>query len=153
MIQAEYVALPADQVCVECVVALYFADQRPLDGPAAVLDWRLDGQLTKMLVEGCIKGRAGEHVLLQGNGKVKAEWVLFVGGGKWQGLCAETHAALICHMLTVARNAGFRDLALLFAPHEDVDRELLHQQLVAALATSGEGVRTCCFASCNDLSV
>ena len=145
MNQLEQVALKADSLPGESVVALYFADQKPLDGPAALLDWRLDGQLTKMLVDGEIQGRAGEHVMLQNNGKLKADWVLFVGGGKWYGLCEETHASLVRHMLSVARQAGFKDISLAFMPHEDADPKVLQQQIEKALSLEGAGIENCRF--------
>lgn len=145
MNQLERVALSADCLPGESVVALYFSDQRPLDGPAALLDWRLDGQLTKMLINGEVQGRAGEHVMLQSNGKLKADWVLFVGGGKWYGLCEETHASLVRHMLSVARQAGFKDVSLAFLPHEEVDQKILQQQIEKALAVEGAGIDTCHF--------
>ncbi len=141
----EQVPLKADSLPGESVVALYFADQKPLDGPAALLDWRLDGQLTKMLVDGEIQGRAGEHVMLQNNGKLKADWVLFVGGGKWYGLCEETHASLVRHMLSVARQAGFKDVSLAFMPHEEADPKVLQQQIEKALSIEGVGIENCRF--------
>ena len=149
----ERVPLPADVINGESVVALYFSDQKPLDGPAALLDWRLDGQLTKMLLNGDIEGRAGEHVMLQNNGKLKADWVLFVGGGKWHGLCEETHAALVRHMLSVARQAGFKDVSLSFLPHEEVAPDSLQQQIESALLSEGEGVVTCRFSCETEISV
>ena len=141
----EQLALKADSLPGESVVALYFADQKPLDGPAALLDWRLDGQLTKMLVDGEIQGRAGEHVMLQNNGKLKADWVLFVGGGKWYGLCEETHASLVRHMLSVAGQAGFKDVSLAFMPHEETDPKVLQQQIEKALSVVGAGIENCRF--------
>lgn len=145
MIQADRVTLPVDELPGEAVVVLYFADQKPLEGPAAVLDWRLDGQLTRMLLDKQIRGRAGEHVMLQGNGKFLAGWALFVGGGKWHGLCAETHASLVRHMVRVVREAGFKDVSLAFAPHEEVAPVLLAEQIAAALASEGAGLESCRF--------
>lgn len=135
--------LPADELPGESVVALYFSDLKPLDGPTALLDWRLDGQLTRMLLDKDVTGRAGEHVMLQGNGKIKAKWVLFVGGGKWHGLCCETHGSLVRHMIAVAKQAGFKDLSLAFMPHEDVEPEVLSQQVNDALKAEGAGVEIC----------
>jgi len=153
MTQAEYVRQPVDHLTGDSVVALYFDDQKPLDGPAAVLDWRLDGQLTRMLLAGEVHGRAGEHVLLQGNGKVKADWVLFVGGGKWRGLCEETHAALVKHMLTVARKAGFSDLSLAFSQHDEIDANNLHQQIKDALETVGKEIEFCRYTYSKDVVI
>ncbi|MDH3454313.1 MAG: hypothetical protein OEL80_04125 [Desulfuromonadales bacterium] len=145
------VTLPADSLPGESLVALYFADQKPLEGPAALLDWRLDGQLTRMLLDGEVQGRAGEHVMLQNNGKLKANWVLFVGGGKWHGLGRETHAALVRHMLSVARQAGFKDVSLSFTPHEEAGPEVLRLQIEQALAAEGAGIEACRF-SCEPVA-
>jgi hypothetical protein len=108
----EVIQLPADQLPGDAVAVLYFEDQRPLRGPCAVLDWRLDGQLTRALLEGQLKGRAGEHVIFQNNAKLKSDWALFVGGGKWAGLGQATYAALVRHLLTISWRAGFRNLSL-----------------------------------------
>lgn len=151
MIQSQREELPADAMPGESVVALYFSDQKPLDGAAALLDWRLDGQLTRMLLDRGITGRAGEHVMLQSNGKLKAGWALFVGGGKWHGLCRETHASLVRHMLSVASQAGFRDISLAFSPHEEVDIDTLHQQVDAALKDVGTDIVSCRF-TCRPLT-
>ena len=145
MICPERLALPADSLPGESVVALYFVDQRPLVGPAALLDWRLDGQLTRMLLDDQVRGRAGEHVVMQNNGKLNAEWVMFVGGGNWRGLCRETHAALVRHMLRVARQAGIRKISLAFMLHEEIDSDILLEQINDALASEGAGIDTCSF--------
>ncbi len=136
-------ALSADSLPGEAVVALYFMDQLPLVGPAALLDWRMDGQLTRMLLDGQVKGKAGEHVVLENNGKLKADWVLFVGGGKWQGLCAETYASLVKHMVEVARQAGFKNTSLCLALHEDADAEVLHTLVNAVLEGQNDDVTVC----------
>ena len=78
MTTLERVESPADCLKAESVVVLYFTDKKLLEGPAALLDWRLDGQLTRMLLSGDVLGKAGEHVMLQNNGKLKSDWVLFV---------------------------------------------------------------------------
>jgi hypothetical protein len=139
----ERVEFPADRLEAESVVAFYFSDKKLLEGPAALLDWRLDGQLTRMLLSGDVLGKAGEHVMLQNNGKLKSDWVLFVGGGQWAGLSEETHASLIRHMLKVASQAGFTKISLAFMPHEDVSDESLHQQISEAMAVEGHNISEC----------
>ena len=145
MTQPEPVELAADMLPGEAVVTLYFSDVKPLDGPAALLDWRMNGQLTRIMLDKGGSGRAGEHVMLQSNGKLAAEWVLFVGGGKWHGLCSETHSSLVRHMVGVARQAGFKRIALAFLPHEDVTTESLQQQVEEALKAEGNGIEECLF--------
>ena len=151
MIQPQHEEHAADQCAGQAVVALYFSDVKPLDGPVALLDWRMNGQLTRMLLDRKVTGRAGEHVMLQSNGKLKAEWVLFVGGGKWHGLCIETHGSLVKHMVSVARKAGFKKISLTFMPHDEVSPEDLQQQVENALKTEGEGIESCSF-RCSSLT-
>ena len=143
MTHLERVEFPADRLEAESVVVFYFSDKKLLEGPAALLDWRLDGQLTRMLLSGDVLGKAGEHVMLQNNGKLKSDWILFVGGGQWAGLSEETHASLIRHMLKVASQAGFTKISLAFMPHEDVSDESLHQQISEAMAVEGHNVSEC----------
>jgi hypothetical protein len=143
MTSLERVESPADALEAESVVVLYFTDKKLLEGPAALLDWRLDGQLTQMLLNGNVLGKAGEHVMLQNNGKLKSDWALFVGGGNWAGLCEQTHAALIRHMFKVASQVGFTNISLAFMPHEDVTEESLHQQVSDAMTAEGSHISKC----------
>lgn len=143
MTSCERVELPADALVADAVVVLYFTDKKLLEGPAALLDWRLDGQLTRMLLKGDVLGKAGEHVMLQNNGKLKSDWVLFVGGGKWDGLCESTHAALVRHMLSAASQAGLEKVSMAFMPHEEVSDEALHHQINEALSVVGNNISEC----------
>lgn len=96
----------------EVVAALFFVDDRPLSGPEALLDWRLNGHLTELLLQGKASGSAGEHLLVRSNGKIAADWVLFVGGGRRQGLGEKDCRELLRHLLTTCRRAGFSRIAL-----------------------------------------
>jgi len=96
----------------EVVAAFFFADERPLDGPQALLDWRLNGLLTQMLLENSARGDIGEHVLVRSNGKVAAEWVLFLGGGERHQLGPEEVRRLLDHLFSVCHRAGFGRVAL-----------------------------------------
>ncbi len=153
MIPLQRVALAADALPGEAVVALYFSDQKPLDGPAALIDWRLDGELTRMLLKKEVDGRAGEHVMLQNNGKFCADWILFVGGGKWHGLCEDTQASLVRHMLCVASQAGVKDVSLAFMPHEEANPEVVQQQITDALSVEGAAIEACRFSCASTVSV
>lgn len=143
MTTVEVERLPADCLPGDAVVALYFSDQKPLQGPAALLDWRLDGQVTRLLLDGQLSGKAGEHLALQSNGKLKSSWALFVGGGKWNGLCRETYASLIDHALKMATQAGFAEIALCLSPHDDADEETLTSLVEGALKRQKAGVKVC----------
>lgn len=127
----------------ESIVTLFFKDLRPLDGPAAILDWRLDGQLTHLLLEKKVRGQIGEQILFESNGKIKSPWILFVGGDKWYGLSVETHASLVRHMVSVAVNAGFRDLILALMPFPELEEDILNKQIFEAINYSGSTIQSC----------
>ena len=104
--------LPADRIDGEAVAALFFEDERPILGPAALLDWRLNGLLTSLLLQGKARGRAGEHVLVRNNGKLAADWILFIGGGSRENLGREAIEGLLRHFLHTCRDAGFHRVTL-----------------------------------------
>jgi hypothetical protein len=133
MMTPEVVKLPADRLGGDAVAVLYFEDQRPLRGPCAVVDWRLDGQLTRALLDGRLTGRAGEHAVFQNNAKLQTDWSLFIGGGKWDGLCRQTYASLIRHLLVNAHQAGFRKLALCLPLIEEADADRVADLVKAEL--------------------
>lgn len=103
---------PADQLPGDAVGVFYFADQRPLAGPCAVLDWRLGGHLTRDLLNGKLNGSAGEHAVYQNNGRLAAAWAFFVGCGTWQRLGKTAYVSSIRHLLEVLRQAGFKEPSL-----------------------------------------
>ena len=84
----------------EVVAALFFEDRRPLCGPAALLDWRLNGLLTGLLQQGRVLGGKGERVLVRNNGKIGSEWIFFAGGGRHQNLEPEGYRQLIADLIS-----------------------------------------------------
>lgn len=146
MSQLRTLDLPADRMDGEVVAAFFFQDQRPLRGPAALLDWRLNGQLTDLLLDRGAQGRAGENVLVANNGKLVADWILFVGGGNWQGLGAETYRGLVRHLLATCRQAGFRRVALCLDVLQETESSFLEQmveEVLGELSTAEEADLKC----------
>jgi hypothetical protein len=112
MLQLHLLDHPVDRFEGEVVAAPFFVDERPLGGPAALLDWRLNGRLTEQLLRGEVSGSPGEHLLVQSNGKIAADWVLFVGGGRRRGLAENSCRELLRQLLATCRRAGFTRIAL-----------------------------------------
>jgi hypothetical protein len=124
---------PADRIDGEAVAALFFEDERPLLGPAALLDWRLNDLLTGLLLKGKARGRAGEHVLVRNNGKLAADWILFIGGGSRKGLGREAIQGLLGHFLQTCRDAGFNRVTLCLDPLAGMKKPDLGEMMTAAL--------------------
>ncbi len=125
--------VPADRMEGKVVAALYFEDVRPLRGAAALLDWRLNGRLTGMLLENEVDGHAGEHVLVDNNGKLAADWVLFVGGGSWRELDIVRYRAVLRLLLKVCSEAGFPLVSICLTATGRLPRNVLEKELKRAL--------------------
>lgn len=124
---------PADCLKVEVMAALFFEDVRPLHGVAALFDWRLNGRITTLLLDGGANGYFGENVLLANNGKLAADWMLLVGGGRWGELDAAGYRRIFFHLFNVCRAAGFSRIGIgLTAPAGPL-RERLVKELTAVL--------------------
>jgi Cytosol aminopeptidase family, N-terminal domain len=68
--------LPVDTVCL-----FVTEDERPLGGAAGFVDWRLCGQISRLLVDGFFRGTRGESLLLPSNGRIGAPRLVVLGLG------------------------------------------------------------------------
>ena len=68
--------LPVDTLCL-----FVSEDERPLVGAAGFTDWRLCGQLSRLLVDGFFKGSRGESLLLPSGGRIGAPRLVVLGLG------------------------------------------------------------------------
>lgn len=112
MNSVQVVSEAPDRLSGEVVAGFFFEDQRPLRGAAALLDWRLNGLLTQLLLNGSASGRIGEYILVSNNGKLRASWVLFAGGGCLRDLAPFTYGGLVGSVIDDCRRAGFRRISL-----------------------------------------
>lgn len=141
--------LPADRMEGEVVAALFFEDDRPLRGPAALLDWRLNSLLTELLLHGKSVGRAGERILVRSNGKIGSEWILFAGGGNRRDLVPETYGELIRGVVESSLRAGFQRIALCLAPISGLDSTAIESMVsrIVANAVARDGQEPECLLS------
>ncbi|MEJ2199641.1 MAG: M17 family peptidase N-terminal domain-containing protein [Desulfuromonadaceae bacterium] len=133
----------ADRLEGEVVAALFFEDVRPLAGPAGLLDWRLNGRLTELLLRQEVSGRRGEQVLVANNGKLAADWILFFGGGCRRELNAEDYGELLRQLLGVCRAAGFAFISLCLPLVPGMDRKLPERELERVLAEFPDSAVEC----------
>jgi hypothetical protein len=78
----------------DVLVAPFFADDRPLRGPAAWADWRLCGLLDDALASGHLPNRLGEATLAPSSGRLAAQRLLLISLGTRAALgFAELRAA------------------------------------------------------------
>lgn len=66
----------------EAFCLLVGRDERPLQGAAGFLDWRLLGALSRLLQDGFFQGDAGEQLLVPTSGRVPVSKAFAVGVGR-----------------------------------------------------------------------
>jgi len=64
------------------------------------------------LLQGKVSGITGERLLVKSNGKIAADWALFVGGGRRATLGESDYRDLLRQLLTTCRRAGASRIAL-----------------------------------------
>jgi hypothetical protein len=95
-----------DELQTQLLVLPFFSDERPLRGPAGLVDWRLCGRLSRKLMSGYIKGIFGEKALLATPAKLRTDGLLLVGLGessRFSTRIAEKACLLIGDALTQAK--------------------------------------------------
>jgi hypothetical protein len=70
-----------ERVRADLLVTPFFAEERPLRGPASRVDWRLCGLLSEMLARGAFSGVPDEVVLVPTAARLRAPRALLVGLG------------------------------------------------------------------------
>ena len=67
----------------ECqlVQAGFFEDERPLRGPAGLLDWRLNGAISREIINGRITGQFKETVIIPSSRWIQSPKILLIGLG------------------------------------------------------------------------
>lgn len=70
-----------DELRADALVLPFFAEERPLRGPAGLIDWRLRGQLSKLRLRGRLTGAAFQQVLVPGRPLTSFDKVFLVGLG------------------------------------------------------------------------
>ena len=68
----------------ECdlLVTGFFQDERPLKGSSGWIDWRLNGTVSRFLIEKRLTGHWPETLLIPSQGRIRAPMILLFGLGK-----------------------------------------------------------------------
>jgi hypothetical protein len=121
-------------VAVDAVAVGFFEDVRPLKGGAGAFDWLLCGDLSRLVIEGRVRGALGEVALLTTAGKAPAKKVFLFGLGRASGCSSETLRVASRTVTATMAAAGVRSAALDFFP---LQGEISDQMLAAVR----EGIR------------
>jgi hypothetical protein len=97
-----------DRLKSEALALAFFEDERPLRGALGLVDWRLCGQISKLLVRGRARGAQGETVLVPTRPRLPFEKLFLFGAGREEELDADRFAEVVERMLTTLDRARVR---------------------------------------------
>lgn len=127
-----------DTVDAEALACVVWEDRRPLDGLAALCDWRLGGTLSRLLVSRFATGAEGESLLVPGRPALGFDKLLFLGGGPLEAFDEARFDRIVAHAFRVLDGLGCAS-AVLQLPGRQAERiapERAADRLLAALGTT-----------------
>ena len=105
----ELLTEPAD---IGSLVLSFFSDERPLRGVAGLADWRLCGQLSRLIVAGHLTGEKGESLMMPASRRLPFDRIFLFGLGSGERMDESRfteHAKWMCDVL---KRAGAVDYAI-----------------------------------------
>ena len=81
MIQLKISNHPLDEIPGQLALVTAFEDVRPLKGRAGLVDWRLNGRLSKFIRDSKFQGTKGEALLMPTRGRIDSSELLLLGVG------------------------------------------------------------------------
>lgn len=90
-----------DKIQADLLVLLQFADEMPFHGYVGMLDWRINGRLSRFTMEKKFKANAREALLMPSEGRLKAKHVIVLGLGARDAFEPAFVGQVLDHMLKI----------------------------------------------------
>lgn len=97
-----------DQLQSEALVVSVFADERPPRGLAGLVDWRLCGLVSQLLIRGRIGGETGEATLIPPRPRLPFDKLFLIGAGDRSAFDEQRFDSLVMHTLQTLEAAHVR---------------------------------------------
>jgi len=131
-----------DRLDVEAVVLFNFMDQRPLKGACGFIDWRMNGYLSRLILDGSVDGDCGESLLIDPGRRLRGDKILVWGLGESRKLNRKLLKEQSREMTGQLIKIGVRDFAV--APPAaggiEVDVSKLARAIVEGIMDAFKGV-------------
>jgi hypothetical protein len=101
-----------DETDCEALAVPFFEDERPLRGVLGMVDWRLCGFISRMIIRGRIRGLLGEAVLVPGRPHLNVDKLFLFGLGPQESLSEGLAEEVTEQMLSTLAAAAARTSAL-----------------------------------------
>jgi hypothetical protein len=101
-----------DDLHSEAIFAPFFSDERPLKGVLGLIDWRLCGFVSRMMLQNIVQGQMGETVLLPLRPRLLVDKLFLFGLGAQASFDDGLSFSVTKRMLEVGARARVRAMAL-----------------------------------------
>ncbi|MBM4338554.1 MAG: hypothetical protein FJ110_03315 [Deltaproteobacteria bacterium] len=96
----------------DLLIATFFQDERPLRGSIGWVDWRLNGMLSRLLIENKLKGEWKERILIPSEGRISSRLILLFGLGEVRGYSYLTVREIMPFIMETLKNLNASRLCL-----------------------------------------
>jgi hypothetical protein len=98
----------------DVLVTGFFQDEKPLQGTSGWIDWRLNGLLSRFLIDRRMTGIWKETVLIPSQGRIVPRLILLVGLGKVREYSSLRVRELSPYLLSTLKKLGISSLCISF---------------------------------------
>ncbi|MCG3171992.1 MAG: hypothetical protein GMKNLPBB_00135 [Myxococcota bacterium] len=119
----------------DALVCTHHEEDRPLQGFAGLLDWRLHGALNQRVKDGLVSGKLDDTLLYPVSGRKTLRQVILIGGGPRSNFSRERFEAWLDRLIRVCKGLSLDRVGLeapLF-PQSILDERVAAHTLISAL--------------------
>ncbi len=120
-------SVPVDKIEADVVALTFFEDERPLRGVAGLADWRMNGALSRLILNETLSGKEGESLLISTDGRILSPRLLLFGLGESKAFDGKRFQGLLSRFVGSIAKLKFRRFAItipgssLFSTEKAVD--------------------------------
>ncbi|MEC8023364.1 MAG: M17 family peptidase N-terminal domain-containing protein [Myxococcota bacterium] len=101
-----------DELKYDTLVLTHFDDERPLTGVGGMVDWRINGRLSELVLGGFITGEFGERLLYPQQSRLPFSKILYFGLGDRSRFTSTRYREAIHNLLQTMRRIGVWSFAM-----------------------------------------
>ena len=106
------ISVPVDKIDADVIAVTFFEDERPLRGVAGLADWRLNGALSRLVMNETLCGREGESLLISTDGRILSPRLLLFGLGNSKSFDGKRFQAVLSIFVGTVAKLKFSRVAI-----------------------------------------
>lgn len=116
------VNIPVDRYAADILLVYFHLGERPLPGEAGLIDWWLEGTLSRSILSGRIRGEFNEQLLSTSARRIAADRVLLTGLGPRDQFRESQYRVLADHLGRAVGKMGFSSVVSVLPGFHDPRR-------------------------------